>query len=205
MACVVRRLLRWLLALTIAFAVLVYVSSLLLHVPRPFREPVQNVLDGGAKREGAPVDPTKFRNQNRRERTELRDLSILMQKRINYLQNPANCTSAKKLACSFHRNRCGFGCLMHQVAFCFVLAYATERTLVIDSGGWRYSSEGWEGAFLPVSNCTIASNSVKGEYNQERMSTAKRCEGASNSRVLYGDMFWTLTRPAHYHKWRPTR
>ena len=103
------------------------------------------------------------KEQNRRERTE-RDLSILMQKRINYLQNPPNCTSAKKLACSFHRNRCGFGCLMHQVAFCFILAYATERTLVIDSKGWRYSSEGWKVAFLPVSNCTIAEGSVRSEY-----------------------------------------
>ena len=148
------RLNYWLSALTIAFAVLVYVSSLLLHVP--------NVSDGGAKH--VSVVPSKVQNQNRRERTELRDLSILMQKRINYLQNPANCTSAKKLACSFHRNRCGFGCLMHQVAFCFILAYATERTLVIDSGGWRYSSEGWEGAFLPVSKCTIARRSSEGEY-----------------------------------------
>ena len=164
------RLRYWLLALTIAFVVLVYVSYLLLHVPRatlPFRKPVPNVdlSDGRATREEASVVPTTAQNQNRRERTELRDLSILMQKRINYLQNPANCTSAKKLACSFHHNRCGFGCLMHQVAFCFILAYVTERTLVIDSGGWRYSSEGWEGAFLPVSKCTIASNSAEGEYN----------------------------------------
>ena len=95
------RLKYWLSALTIAFAVLIYVSSLLLHVP--------NVSDGGAKH--VSVVPSKVQNQNRRERTELRDLSILMQKRINYLQNPANCTSAKKLACSFQRNRCGFGCM----------------------------------------------------------------------------------------------
>ena len=88
------------------------------------------------------------------EKTQ-RELSILMQKRIRYLQNPADCTSAKKLLCYFLSNKCGFACLMHQVVFCFIMAYATERTLVMDSAGWRYSSEGWETAFLPVSNCTI--------------------------------------------------
>ena len=95
------------------------------------------------------------REQNKRVRTE-RELSILMQKRIDYLQNPANCTSAKKLLCSFVNNRCGFACLIHQVVFCFIMAYATERTVVIDAAGWIYTSEGWETAFLPVSKCTIA-------------------------------------------------
>ena len=93
--------------------------------------------------------------QNERARTE-RELSILMQKRISYLQNPANCTSAKKLLCSFVKNQCGFACLIHQVVFCFIMSYATERTVVIDAAGWLYTSEGWENAFLPVTKCTIA-------------------------------------------------
>ena len=120
--------------------------------------------------------------ENGRARTE-RELSILMQKRIDYLQNPANCTSAKKLLCSFVNNPCGFACLIHQVVFCFIMAYATERTVVIDAAGWIYTSEGWETAFLPVSKCTIAR--TKRKYWQERMSPAKRGEGVSINRSVY--------------------
>ena len=98
--------------------------------------------------------------QNRSARTE-RELSILMQRIISYLQNPENCTSAKKLVCSFVISDCGFGCLMHQVVFCFIMAYATERTLVMDSAGWRYSSEGLETAFLPVSKCSVSKKNLK--------------------------------------------
>ena len=95
------------------------------------------------------------KEQSKSGRSE-RELSILMQRRISYLQNPSDCNSTKKLVCSF-TNRCGFGCLMHQVVLCFIMAYATERTLVMDrSIGWLYSSKGFETAFLPVSNCTIA-------------------------------------------------
>ena len=104
--------------------------------------------------------------QNGRARA-VRELSVLMQKRISYLQNPANCTSAKKLVCSFMirgPTGCGFGCLIHQVVFCFIMAYATERTLVIDTAGWIYSSEGWETAFLPVSKCSVDMNSLGSKY-----------------------------------------
>ena len=101
--------------------------------------------------------------QNGRARA-VRELSKLMQKRISYLQNPANCTSAKKLVCSLVIRGCGFGCLMHQVVFCFVMAYATERTLVMDSAGWIYSSEGWETAFLPVSKCSVTKKSLGSKY-----------------------------------------
>lgn len=35
------------------------------------------------------------------------------------------------------------------------MAYATERTLIMKSKGWRYHKGGWEEIFLPVSEtCT---------------------------------------------------
>ena len=80
-------------------------------------------------------------------------LSSLVQRRIHHLQNPVDCQSAKKLVCSLNKG-CGYGCQMHHVLYCFLVAYATERTLIIDSSGWRYSSKGWSGYFQPVSdNC----------------------------------------------------
>lgn len=54
---------------------------------------------------------------------------------------------------------CGFGCQVHHAAYCLLVAYATERTLVLDSEGWRYAGGGgWESMFQPLSDtCTDAS------------------------------------------------
>jgi hypothetical protein len=78
------------------------------------------------------------------------ELTQLMQRRLHYLQNPENCQSAKKLLCRISKP-CGFGCQIHHAAYCFIFAYATERMLVLDSSGWRYSGK-WEGVFQPLSN-----------------------------------------------------
>jgi glycoprotein 6-alpha-L-fucosyltransferase len=57
---------------------------------------------------------------------------------------------------------CGFGCSLHQLAYCLMMAYAVERTLVIEPKDWRYQwdikykeNTGWESVFLPLSKtCT---------------------------------------------------
>ena len=55
---------------------------------------------------------------------------------------------------------CGFGCQFHHLVYCFMVAYGLQRTLVIESRGWRYSSGGWESVFLAVSDtCTSVSGS----------------------------------------------
>ena len=64
----------------------------------------------------------------------LQYLSDLMQRRLHHLQNPSDCASARKLVCSLSK-ACGFGCQMHHAMYCFIVAYATERTLVLQSGG----------------------------------------------------------------------
>ena len=82
------------------------------------------------------------------------ELGSLLRKRIDYLQNPSDCKSAKKLVCRVAKS-CGFGCQIHHVAFCFIMAYAAKRTLILDSTNWRYSQDGWDRVFLPVSSsCT---------------------------------------------------
>lgn len=86
------------------------------------------------------------------------EMTKLMEKRLNYLQNPQDCASAKKLVCEVAKT-CGFGCQIHHVTYCFILAYATKRTLVLDAKNWRYSmSDGWDAVFQPISKtCTTAS------------------------------------------------
>ncbi|XP_028402791.1 alpha-(1,6)-fucosyltransferase-like [Dendronephthya gigantea] len=83
-------------------------------------------------------------------------LSKLVQNRLKRLQNPKDCNSARKLLCDLNKG-CGYGCQVHHLLYCFITAYGTKRTLIINSYGWRYSEKGWEGVFVPASNtCTVA-------------------------------------------------
>ena len=95
------------------------------------------------------------------QRNVSRELTQLMKRRIHYLQNPPDCGSAKKLVCQLAKT-CGFGCQMHHVAYCFIMAYATERTLVLDSSNWRYSAEGWSAVFLPLSDTCVEARGERG-------------------------------------------
>ena len=102
----------------------------------------------------------------------------MLQKRLEYLQNPPNCVSAQKLVCQI-RNETGFGSQLHHLMYCFIVAYATRRTLILDSKGshysvclqylsfvslpdWAYSSEhGWTDVFQPLSStCTEADHPI---------------------------------------------
>ena len=82
---------------------------------------------------------------------EAQDLSDLVQKRIYSLQNPKDCQSAKKLLCNLNKG-CGYGCQIHHAIYCFIVAYGTERMLVLKSKGWRYDKAGFEDVFLPLSD-----------------------------------------------------
>ncbi|KAJ3646334.1 hypothetical protein Zmor_023926 [Zophobas morio] len=82
---------------------------------------------------------------------ESNDLSELVQKRFRYLQNPADCKTAKKLICSLNKG-CGYGCQLHHAVYCFMVAYGTKRTLILKSRGWRYHKAGWEEIFQPISD-----------------------------------------------------
>lgn len=47
---------------------------------------------------------------------------------------------------------------MHHVGYCFSVAAASNRTLVLDKDGdgWRYSKHGWTAVFKEISSCTYA-------------------------------------------------
>ncbi|ETN58391.1 alpha-(1,6)-fucosyltransferase [Anopheles darlingi] len=85
------------------------------------------------------------------------ELSDLVQKRLTKLQNPDNCSTARKLLCRLNKG-CGYGCQLHHVVYCFIMAYATERTLILKSKGWRYHKAGWEEVFQPISDTCLDSN-----------------------------------------------
>uniref|UniRef100_A0A3Q2YCT1 Alpha-(1,6)-fucosyltransferase n=1 Tax=Hippocampus comes TaxID=109280 RepID=A0A3Q2YCT1_HIPCM len=98
---------------------------------------------------------------------EAKDLSDLVQNRITYLQNPPDCGKARKLVCNINKG-CGYGCQLHHVVYCFMIAYGTQRTLILESHNWRYAPSGWESVFLPVSNsCTDRSGATTGHWSGE--------------------------------------
>ncbi|GCC25876.1 hypothetical protein chiPu_0004288 [Chiloscyllium punctatum] len=98
---------------------------------------------------------------------EAKDLTDLVQRRITYLQNPIDCSKAKKLVCNINKG-CGYGCQLHHVVYCFMIAYGTRRTLILESQNWRYSTGGWETVFKPVSEtCTDRSGTTTGHWSGE--------------------------------------
>ncbi|XP_026330680.1 alpha-(1,6)-fucosyltransferase isoform X2 [Hyposmocoma kahamanoa] len=93
---------------------------------------------------------------NEWRRLEAANVSDLIQRRLKYLQNPSDCREARKVICNLNKG-CGFGCQLHHIAYCLIFAYATERTLILQSRGWRYNTKGWDYVFYPLSDsCTSA-------------------------------------------------
>ena len=93
---------------------------------------------------------------------ESKDLGDLVQKRLTALQNPEDCESAKKLVCSLNKG-CGYGCQIHHALYCFIVAYGTERMLVLKSKGWRYNKKGFEDVYLPLSESCPGMPDLKGK------------------------------------------
>uniref|UniRef100_A0A671Q8T0 Alpha-(1,6)-fucosyltransferase n=1 Tax=Sinocyclocheilus anshuiensis TaxID=1608454 RepID=A0A671Q8T0_9TELE len=98
---------------------------------------------------------------------EAKELSDLVQNRITYLQNPQDCSKARKLVCNINKG-CGYGCQLHHVVYCFMIAYGTQRTLILESQNWRYATGGWETVFKPVSEtCTDRTGASTGHWSGE--------------------------------------
>ena len=77
-------------------------------------------------------------------------LSSLIQKRLYDIQNPKFCSSTKKLVCNLNID-CGFGCQIHHVVYCLIVAYGTRRMLLLDSQNWNYGEGAFEKMFEPLS------------------------------------------------------
>ncbi|EMP40971.1 Alpha-(1,6)-fucosyltransferase [Chelonia mydas] len=113
---------------------------------------------------------------------EAKDLTELVQRRITYLQNPKDCSKAKKLVCNINKG-CGYGCQLHHVVYCFMIAYGTQRTLILESQNWRYATGGWETVFRPVSEtCTDRSGTTTGHWSDRRQKRRKE--------TVYGGREW---------------
>ncbi|XP_025108895.1 alpha-(1,6)-fucosyltransferase-like isoform X3 [Pomacea canaliculata] len=85
--------------------------------------------------------------------SESKQLGDLVQRRLLVLQNPQNCSKAKIVVCNLGRPY-GFGSMLHEATMCLLTAYATHRTLVLTTNGWRFTPSTWDTFMMPLSTCT---------------------------------------------------
>ncbi|CAG9534379.1 unnamed protein product [Cercopithifilaria johnstoni] len=109
-----------------------------------------------------------FRNVDSAEswRTNaLANISAIFQNHFDRMQNPDDCKAVKILICDLNK-RCGFGCQLHHVTYCFIVAYGSNRTLVLTDDGrtWNYAANGWATAFLPITKCSFSEIFKPNEY-----------------------------------------
>ena len=76
-------------------------------------------------------------------------LSEIVFQRLDHLQNPSNCDDAKFAICDIGKG-CGFGCQIHHVAYCLIIAYATERSLHLRGKPWSYTPNGFASIFYDL-------------------------------------------------------
>ena len=89
-------------------------------------------------------------------KAELDELSDVIQHRFQYVQNPANCSTSKRLVCILMPNKCGYGCTIHHLIDCMTVAYATRRVVLLDSAVWFADQQGWQTVFQPISGtCSL--------------------------------------------------
>lgn len=93
------------------------------------------------------------------QREESRELGSLVQQRLHKLQNPVNCSQARFAVCNLKLRNCGFGCLLHHVCYCLLIAYGSNRTLVLQEGSLLHAQNKWEAVFQPLSRTC---NTVRG-------------------------------------------
>jgi glycoprotein 6-alpha-L-fucosyltransferase len=99
-------------------------------------------------------------NNGEWRRNEAHKLRDKVRQRIHEMQNPSQCSKARKILCDLNK-ACGFGCQMHHVMYCFITAYFTNRTLILESNGWRYNSAGYEAYFKPLSDTCLTGDAER--------------------------------------------
>lgn len=86
--------------------------------------------------------------------SESKLLAEKVQQDFHNIQNPHDCSTAKKLMCDLNKS-CGYGCQIHHIMYCFIVSYFTKRTMILQSNNWRYNPKGFSAYYLPLSNtCT---------------------------------------------------
>ncbi|EDV19792.1 uncharacterized protein TRIADDRAFT_2213, partial [Trichoplax adhaerens] len=91
-------------------------------------------------------------------------LTQKLRNRLDYIQNPDDCSTAKKIICD--HKEAGMGSTIHHWVYCLIYGYYTNRTMLIDTSKWSYlrnviSKDGvdrFEDLFQPISKCRLTAH-----------------------------------------------
>jgi len=109
---------------------------------------------------------------------EYQTLHSQVQSAITRLQNPTDCSRAKKLICHLNHHQCGFGCEIHYTAYCLITALATQRVLILSNATWFYGNFAVKDFFTPLSyTCR--------EYQGPTVQTGQVLPNDTNQEVEY--------------------
>ncbi len=89
--------------------------------------------------------------------SKLSALSNEIQMKLENLQHPKNCKQIKTLYCKME-SICGFGCQIHHIMYCILIAFLSNRTLMLNSTEWSYNKKGLDEYFKPISSCPYDSH-----------------------------------------------
>ncbi|KAH8862338.1 Alpha-(1,6)-fucosyltransferase [Schistosoma japonicum] len=106
---------------------------------------------------------------------DLEYLSNELQKELFILQNPENCKTAKYVVATLNRP-CAFGCNAHHLMYCFQMAYATGRTLLLNSAHGGSYTQWWIKNFLPLSEKCSANSIHPDIFSLESFNTSQAIE-----------------------------
>lgn len=100
-----------------------------------------------------------------------RKLAQEVQADLRRRQNPVSCKKSGKLLCKL-ANDWGFAAGVHEILWCFVSAYYTNRTVIMDTKNWSYlgnadNQELWTTIFRPISKCTLPQPDVGIDAEQD--------------------------------------
>ena len=97
----------------------------------------------------------------------LMTLGQIVQNRIHHIQNPVDCSKAKKLVAGL--TKCGHLGQLHHLMLMLMYGYATNRTVIFDNSIWSFAMAGnlkWEDFYLPLSRtCSDRFGLSVSEYN----------------------------------------
>ncbi|KAF7633600.1 GT23 domain-containing protein [Meloidogyne graminicola] len=88
---------------------------------------------------------------------QLSFLSEKIQSIIDLLQNPMDCSKARIIVCPIMAEKCGLGCLIHQIGYCLALGSRSGRTVILDSDETKIYGFNikWNELFEPITNCSF--------------------------------------------------
>ena len=102
-----------------------------------------------------------------KNREFLMSLGQIVQNRIHHIQNPIDCSKAKKLVAGLTKS--GHLGQLHHLMLMLMYGYATNRTVIFDNSIWSFAKEGnlkWEDFYLPLSKtCKERFGSSVSDYN----------------------------------------